>query len=111
MEFETDLNKLEQNVEKLLSNLDHIQDDKSKLLADIARLEKDKKSLGEQVAALQEEKAAILKRVNLLIESIERWEKAAVSQEQTSSSPMRSETGATDETGQIEPVQGVLLGN
>lgn len=85
MEHEADLNRLEKNVEKLLSRFDKIQSDNFKLQNDIARMESDKQTLqGElsllqkDIAQLRKEKNTIHQRVVSLIGSIEEWEKASV---------------------------------
>jgi chromosome segregation ATPase len=104
MEYEQDIKKLESNVERLLGTLDTTQDDRRKLKADIARLETTRKELEEQVKTLKEEKRVIHQRVSALIASIEKWEKAAISEE--GQAPAAAVAGKGPEA-----VQGVLLGN
>lgn len=105
MEYEEDLKKLEDNVEKMLSSLDSVQGDKIKLQADIARLELDKKGLEEQIRRLKEEKKSIHQRVSGLLGSIEKWEKSAALE--TASLSSVNVIGKESS----EPVQGVLIGN
>jgi septal ring factor EnvC (AmiA/AmiB activator) len=105
MEYEEDLKKLEDNVEKMLSSLDSVQGDKIKLQADIARLELDKKGLEEQIKRLKEEKKSIHQRVSGLLGSIEKWEKSTALE--TASLSSANVIGKESS----EPVQGVLIGN
>lgn len=105
MEYEEDLKKLEDNVEKMLSSLDSVQGEKIKLQADIARLELDKKGLEEQIKRLKDEKKSIHQRVSGLLGSIEKWEKSAA--QETASLSSANVIGKESS----EPVQGVLIWN
>lgn len=85
MEHEADLNRLEKNVEKLLSRFDKIHGDNLRLQSDVARLENEKQtlqgelsSLQKEIVQLRKEKNTIHQRVVSLIDSIEEWEKALV---------------------------------
>jgi chromosome segregation ATPase len=106
MEYEEDIKKLENNVERLLGSLDTAQDDRRKLRAEISRLELGKKELEDEVKRLREEKKVIHQRVSALIASIEKWEK---------SSPIGdghpASAGVAVAGKGPEPVQGVLVGN
>ena len=105
MEYEEDLNKLENNIEKMLNSLDSAQGDKLRLQTDIVRLENDKKGLEAQIKRLNEEKKSIHQRVSGLLGTIEKWEKAAAPGAVSATSPnvLGKESS--------EPVQGVLIGN
>lgn len=107
MEYEEDLGKLEKNVERLLMSLDSAQDDRVKLKSDLVRLQQEKKDLEEEVQKLQEEKKLIHQRVSSLIGSIEKWEKS------TEAESGKTQVAAvnSEEKGQHDPVQGMLLGN
>lgn len=105
MEYDEDINKLEHNVEKMLTSLGTVQDEKLKLQADISRLEDEKKMLEEQINQLNEEKMHVRHRVSGLLTSIEKWEKSAGGTVATV-----SPVTASDKTV-FEPVQGVLIGN
>lgn len=81
---ETDLSRLEKNVEKLLSRLDKTQSENVKLQRDIMQLEQEKQSLQGELASLQKEterlrkdKDTVHQRVLSLIGSIEEWEKSS----------------------------------
>lgn len=76
MGYEHDLGRLEKIVEKLMANLDAIQQEKNTLLATVRRLEEEKKGLQQELDRLKEDKDQIKKRVNTLIGSVEKWEKA-----------------------------------
>ncbi len=106
MEFDSDLNKLELNVEKLLNNLDAVQGDKSSLLDDLDRLKQENKALEDEVAKLKEEKALILSRVNSLIGNIEKWEQGSSSVKD----PGDKADTVPGNGASTDPVQGVLLG-
>ena len=113
MDYDQDLSKLEQNVEKLLGNLDSALDGSVKLKAEIARLEDEKRALEDEVKSLKEEKKKIHERVSGLIGAIEKWEKAAATTP-ASSKVEAKDSGDSPVTGgssQPDPVQGVLVGN
>jgi uncharacterized coiled-coil DUF342 family protein len=108
MEHEADLNRLEKNVEKLLSRFDKIESDNFRLQNDIARLENDNQTLKGELSLLQKDAAQLRKekntvhqRVVSLIGSIEEWEKASLNKTVEDSG-----SGATAQAGL--PSQGDL---
>jgi len=103
MEYEEDIKKLENNIEKMLRGFEISQGEKKQLHAEIARLEEDNRLLKEQLARLAEEKKHVRQRVSGLLGTIEKWEKTSGS--------ANIHGQPTEEQFKVapEPVQGVLI--
>ena len=71
-----ELSRLENIVEKLLSQFGTLKEEKQQLEAELDRKEQEIGQLKETAAQLKEEKNVIHGRVSSLITSLEKWEKA-----------------------------------
>lgn len=75
MEYE-ELSRLENIVESLLAQFGSLRQEKEELEAELERKKLELAELREAAAQLKEEKNVIHGRVNSLISSLEKWEKA-----------------------------------
>lgn len=78
MEYQVDLSRLENIVERVLGGYRELKEKKSELENTILEHEATIRRLQDEISALRDEQATVLHRVSSLIGTIEDWEKANV---------------------------------
>jgi regulator of replication initiation timing len=102
MEYE-ELSRLENIVEKLLSQFGSIKQEKEQLEAELERKELELAALREAAGQLKEEKNVIHGRVNSLISSLEKWERVQAGGPQAADLPQAAVQQDLQYAGPQEP--------